>query len=282
MEDTDAPAGRADNQGDSSSFLSHGGTLAFAHRGGTESAPENSLAAFAAAVEVGFSYLETDVHLTADGIVVAAHDERLDRVTDSTGAIAELTWQEVSRARIAGTEPIPTLEELLVAFPEVKFNIDAKSDAVVEPLMDLLVRHDALERVCVGAFSQERLERVRGRFGSALCTSAGPREVASMVARSRVRARGGASAADYACLQVPVAHRGVTVVSSRMVELAHSAGVQVHVWTIDEPGEMHRLLDLGVDGIMTDRPSVLRGVLAERGSWDEGGPESPPGAAIGT
>lgn len=251
-------------------YLEHTGTLAFAHRGGTESAPENSLAAFAAAVSVGFRYLETDVHLTSDGVVVATHDERLDRVADAGGAIAEMTWSEVRTARLGGTEPIPTFEELLESFPDRRFNVDPKSDAVVEGLVEALVRHDAVDRVCIGAFSDERLDRVRRALGPEVCTSAGPRETAKLVATSKVPGaarRSGRSRPRYQCLQVPVRHRGVELVTPRFVEAAHSRGAQVHVWTIDDPSEMHRLLELGVDGLMTDRPSVLRGVLEARGEW---------------
>lgn len=250
-------------------YLDHPGALAFAHRGGTEAAPENSLAAFGAAVSLGFRYLETDVHLTSDGVVVATHDERLDRVADTAGAIAEMTWAEVSTVRLGGSEPVPTFEELLLAFPEQRFNVDPKSDAVVGPLLELLVRLDAVERVCIGAFSDDRLERVRRILGSAVCTSAGPRETARLVAASKLPGgpRAGRPRPAYRCLQVPVRHRGVELVTSRLVESAHARGVQVHVWTIDDPAEMHRLLDLGVDGLMTDRPSVLRRVLESRGAW---------------
>lgn len=253
-------------------FLDHEAPLAFAHRGGTEAAPENSLAAFAAAVDVGFAYLETDVHLTADGVVVAAHDERLDRVSDSSGEIARLTWREVSRARLGGSEPIPSFEELLSSFPDQRFNIDPKSDAVVDPLMDTLVRLDAVERVCIGAFSQSRLQRIRDRMGPALYTSAGPRETMRAMAAARLehaagarrRAEGDDGTPVYRCLQIPLRHKGVRVLTTGLLDWAHRRGLQVHVWTIDDPAEMHRLLDLGVDGIMTDRPSVLHEVLVER------------------
>ncbi len=250
-------------------FLEHPAPLAFAHRGGTEAAPENSLEAFAAAVDLGFAYLETDVHLTSDGVVVAAHDERLDRVADVDGAIAEMPWSEVAAARLGGTEPIPTFEELLVEFPDSRFNIDPKSDAVLDPLLDLLVRHDALGRVCIGTFSDRRLERARARFGPALCSAAGPRETVRVMTSARLSRRGPSDSAPagFQCLQVPVSHKGVPVVTERFVDLAHSLGAQVHVWTIDDPAEMGRLLDLGVDGIMTDSPSVLRSTLRERGQW---------------
>lgn len=248
-------------------FLDHPGVHAFAHRGGTEAAPENSLAAFAAAVELGFDYLETDVHLTADGVMVAFHDEVLDRVTDMTGRIADLPWSEVSQARIGGTEPIPTMDEVLDAFPATRINIDAKSHEVVVTLAECLRRHRALDRVCVGGFSDRRLGRLRNMLGDRLCTSAGPRETAAFLAGVRLPGFRVPADAAYRCLQVPVRQAGIELVTAATVDAAHANSLAVHVWTIDDPAEMHRLLDLGVDGIMTDRPSVLRDVLTERGQW---------------
>jgi glycerophosphoryl diester phosphodiesterase len=269
------PLGDVQSRPASHGFLIHDAPLAFAHRGGTEEAPENSLAAFAAAVEVGFTYLETDVHLTADGVVVAAHDEHLDRVSDASGEIAALSWREVSRARLGGTEPIPTFEELLEAFPDQRFNIDPKSDAVVDPLVDALVRFDAVDRVCIGAFSQSRLQRIRDRLGNAVCTSSGPRETARAMALARLgplgpnrrRVEGSGKRPAFGCLQIPLRHKGVPVLTAGLLAWAHNVRVQVHVWTVDDATEMHRLLDMGVDGIMTDRPSVLRDVLVEREEW---------------
>lgn len=251
-------------------YLDHHRPLAIAHRGGTESAPENSLAAFGAATGLGFGYLETDVHLTLDGVLVAFHNDALDRVTDAHGAIADLPFAEVADARIGGTEPIPTLDELLETFPATRFNIDPKSDHTVVALVAALRRHGALDRVCLGAFSDERLQRLRSLAGPQLCTAAGPREITAAVAAVRAGRAGGVvsrRAPAYGCLQVPVRHRGVEIVTRPFVEAAHARDLQVHVWTVDDPTEMHRLLDLGVDGLMTDRPSVLRAVLEDRGSW---------------
>lgn len=252
-------------------FLDADAPLAFAHRGGTEAGPENTLAAFRGALDAGFRYLETDVHLTADGVLVAFHDDRLDRVTDRSGAVSELPWSEVSRARIAGTEPIPRFEDLLEEFPEARFNVDPKADTTVVALAQVLRRHRALDRVCIGAFSDDRLARLRQLFGAALCTSAGPRETARLVAGSRLptarRAGRRTPPPPYRCVQVPVRHRSVEIVTEAFVATAHARGVQVHVWTINEADEMHRLLGLGVDGIMTDRPTVLRDVLQQRGLW---------------
>ncbi len=249
-------------------YLDHPGTLAFAHRGGAEEHPENSLAAFAHAVALGYRYLETDAHLTADGSVLAFHDDSLDRVTDRTGRIAECSAAQVAEARIAGVEPILTLDELLDAFPDAHINIDPKDDRVVEPLVEVIERHGALDRVCLGSFSDRRLTRCRRLLGPDLCTSAGP--VATV--RFRLGSLGlpvspGRPPQGPDCLQVPVRQSGVPLVDRRFIDHAHRRGLQVHVWTIDEPDEMHHLLDLGVDGLMTDRPSVLRAVLIDRDAW---------------
>ena len=248
-------------------YLDHPAPLAIAHRGGTEVAPENTVAAFRAAQELGFRYLETDVHLTSDGVLVAFHDDELDRVTDGRGVLNQLPWSEVRSARIGGVEPIPTLDELLEEFPDARFNIDPKSDHVVVALVAALRRHGAVQRVCIGAFSDARLRRIRSLAGPDLCTAAGPREIAALASGSRL-GRGDARPGGYQCLQVPVRHLKVEIVTPAFVAAAHAADRQVHVWTIDDPAEMHRLLDMGVDGILTDLPSVLRQVLTDRGVWE--------------
>lgn len=245
-------------------FLEHDGPIAFAHRGGAGDWPENSMEAFAAAVALGYRWVETDAHVTSDGVVIAFHDDRLDRVTDRTGLVGELAWAEVSAARIDGRAPIPRLDELLTTWPDLRINIDPKHDEVVEPLADLLERTGALDRVCIGSFSDRRLDRLRSRFGDRLCTSMGPRQVAALrVASLGLPIRPGRGD----CVQVPVAAKGVTIVDGRFIRRCHAASLAVHVWTIDEVAEMDRLLDLGVDGIMTDRPRVLRSVLEARGLW---------------
>ena len=247
-------------------FLDHPGPIAVAHRGGAGVHPENTMEAFAHAVSLGYRYLETDAHLTHDGHVIAFHDERLDRVTDRFGRVGERTLAEIREARIGGTCEVVVLEELLAAFPDQRVNIDPKSDAVVEPLARLLGRTKAVDRVCIGSFSDARLAKLRGLLGHALCTSGGPRAIAclrlaSMGVPVPVPAMG--------CVQVPVRARGVPIVDARFVRAAHRRHLAVHVWTIDDPVEMHRLLDLGVDGIMTDQPAELRAVLRDRGAWIE-------------
>jgi glycerophosphoryl diester phosphodiesterase len=212
-------------------------------------------------VNLGYRYLETDVRLTADGVVVAFHDDDLERTCGRAGRISELAWADVATARVDGREPIPRLDELLAAWPDVRWNIDCKSDQAAEPLADELQRAGALARVCVSAFSDRRLLRLRRRLGRGLCSSAGPAELTA------IRFIGWTLPGPLAA-QVPVRRGRVTVLDERFVERAHRRGIVVHAWTIDDAEEMSRLLDLGVDGIMTDRPAVLRDVLMSRGAWN--------------
>lgn len=262
-------------------FLDHPGPIAFAHRGGASVEPENSLAAFASAIALGYRYLETDVHATADGVLVAFHDDRLDRVTDTRGVVGEMPWSEVSRARIAGREPIPRFEELLDTWPEARINIDPKHDAAVEPLLRLIDRRGDADRVCIGSFAGRRVRAARQRFGGAGCTALTAAEVGTLWVRSRLaggprrglvrdrdrrdRTEGGR------CVQVPVAVNRFVGVDRRFVDRAHHEGLPVHVWTVDEPAEMRGLLDLGVDGLMSDEPARLRAVLEDRGAWSVAG-----------
>jgi glycerophosphoryl diester phosphodiesterase len=260
-------------------FLDWPHPIPFAHRGGAGDHPENTLPAFAAAVETGYRYLETDVHLTRDGVVMAFHDSVLDRVTDRTGAIAALTAAEVEQADAghaftpdAGRSfphrghgvRIPRLDALLDAWPQVRVNIDPKSDAVVEPLVEVLRRHGAFGRVCVGSFSDARIARVRALSGGAVCTSMGPRATAVAWAACRT-GRIPRQGAD--CMQIPLRTRGIALLTPALLRAAHRSGLKVHVWTIDSRPEMERLLDIGVDGIMTDRIATLREVMQARGLW---------------
>lgn len=245
-------------------YLDHDGPIAFAHRGGGLEAPENSLAAFIRAIDLGYRYIETDVQLTADGKLIVFHDPVLDRLTDGQGGVDALPWSAISQARIAGKEPIPLLEEVLERWPDLRLNIDPKSDRAALALAAALRRHGALGRVCVGSFSGARLNRLRRELGPDLCSSGGP----AQVARTWFTARGlplGRPATD--CLQVPVRHFGLPVITPAFIETAHRQGLLVHVWTVDDEAEMERLLDMGVDGLISDRPTLLRDVLRRRGMW---------------
>ncbi len=224
------------------------------------------MAAFDRSVKLGFRYLETDARLTADGVVVAFHDATLDRLTDRCGHLAELDWVEVSSARVHGFEPVAKLAEVLSSWPDIRINIDPKCDEVVEPLADLVRDLGALERVCFGSFRTRRIVRLGQLLGVTMCRSLGP----LAVARLRLASLGvpvALRATGASCVQVPALIEGRTLVDTAFVSRAHQSGLQVHVWTVDDPDHMHQLLDIGVDGLMTDRPSVLRRVLQERGVW---------------
>ncbi|MEU7056688.1 glycerophosphodiester phosphodiesterase [Streptomyces sp. NPDC046197] len=246
-------------------YLDHPGPIAFAHRGGAADGLENTVAQFRRAAEVGYRYMETDVHATADGHLVAFHDSTLDRVTDGAGRIADLPWEDVRQARVAGREPVPLFEELLETFPEVRWNVDVKAEPALRPLLDLIERTNAWDRVCVGSFSEARVVRAQQLAGPRLATSFGTSGVLGL----RLRSWGVPAALRRSAVaaQVPVSQSGVPVVDRLFLRAAHARGLHVHVWTINEPERMHRLLDLGVDGIMTDHIDTLRKVLEERGTW---------------
>ncbi|MFD4138214.1 glycerophosphodiester phosphodiesterase family protein [Streptomyces sp. NPDC058572] len=246
-------------------YLDHPATLAFAHRGGAADGLENTAAAFRRAADAGYRYFETDVHTTADGRLVAFHDATLDRVTDARGHIAALPWSEVQQARVGGAEPLSLFEELLEEFPEARWNVDLKVESALVPLVDLIRRTDAWDRVCVGSFSESRVTRAMRLAGPRLATSYGVRGVLALRLRSYgipAPLRGGA-----VCAQVPETQSGIRVVDRRFVRAAHERGLQVHVWTVNEADRMAALLDLGVDGIMTDHLETLRTVLSDRGVW---------------
>jgi glycerophosphoryl diester phosphodiesterase len=258
-------------------FLDQPGPIAIAHRGGAEEAPENTLEAFGAAVALGYRYLETDAHVSRDGVVVAFHDARLDDSTDRTGAIAALSIAEIAAAdagyvfspdggrshpfRARGIR-IPRLEELLLRWPEARVNIDPKTDACVEPLVAMIDRLGTWDRIGIGSFSDRRLRRIRALSRGRACTSMGPRAVAA----ARAAALCGSMPRQGAdCVQVPLRRGPIPIVTAGFVRAAHRSGLPVHVWTVNAEPSMHELLDIGVDGIMTDRPRHLRDVFAARG-----------------
>ncbi len=254
-----------------------GAVLALAHRGGAlhpdNLGLENTHKAFELAVGLGYRYLETDVHVTSDGELLAFHDAHLDRVTDRSGPVAALRYAEVATARVGGTEAIPRLADLLEAFPGARFNVDLKAAGSVEPLVDLIVRAGAQERLCVGSFSDRVIRAfrvsVRARSSVPVATSCG----IVAAAGTAFLPGGGRTPAIVrdagSVFQVPLRFRGtVPVLSRRFVERAHGSGRHVHVWTVDDRTQIEHVLDLGVDGIFTDRPDVLKDVLLDRGLWE--------------
>jgi glycerophosphoryl diester phosphodiesterase len=241
--------------------------LAFAHRGGAAAGDENTVAAFERSVTLGYRYVETDVHATADGIPVVFHDPTLARMTGRADRIDALNWADLATVRVGGAAAVPRLDDVLAAWPAIRFNIDVKSDAGVGPAVTAVQEAGAVDRVLLASFSDARLARIRALGGPGLATALGRGAVArlrlaSLAGGVRVRFPASAVAA-----QVPVRHGRLLVVDRRFVATAHRCGLQVHVWTVDDPAEMNRLLTLGVDGIMTDRTEVLREVYAARGHW---------------
>jgi glycerophosphoryl diester phosphodiesterase len=239
--------------------------LAFAHRGGTSRA-ENTAEAFAHAVALGYRYLETDVHTTRDRVPVAIHDPTLARVAGEPARVADLAWRDLATVRVAGAAAVPRLDDLLHAWPRVRFNIDVKADPAVEPTLAAVTRCGAVDRVLLASFSDRRLDRLRALAGPGVATSLGR----AGVARLRLGSWSGRPVrlpASAVAVQVPTRGYGLPVVDRRFVRYAHRLGLQVHVWTINQPEVMHRLLDLGVDGLMTDSLGALREVYLARGCW---------------
>jgi glycerophosphoryl diester phosphodiesterase len=253
-------------------YLSGPYPRAFAHRGwhvGDLAGLENSRGAFHQAVAEGYRYIETDVHATSDGVVVMHHDATLERTTDGRGAVAELPWSMVSGARVGGREPVCRLDELLEELPTALLNIDVKADSAVEPVVATLRRCGALGRVCLASFSDARLARLRKLGGPGLLTSMGPKSVAALWAAGQTGVSVLAGLSRGRMAQVPVRQGPLRVVSPGLLKVARRSGVEVHVWTVDEPSRMAALLDVGVDGLVTDRPDLLRDVLRSRGCWSE-------------
>jgi glycerophosphoryl diester phosphodiesterase len=242
-------------------FLDGPTPIAFAHRGYAPDGAENTMAAFQRAIDLGYRYLETDVRVTADGVALAYHDAHLDRLTDRTGRIDQSRWSDVRQARIRGREPIALLSEVLTTWPQARVNIDVKAASSVRPAIDAIRRAGATDRVCVAAFSARRIAAVQRALGPTVCASVGPRAVLTLRIARTLRTKG------IRCVQAPARVRGHVFLTEPFVAAAHAAGVQVHAFTVNDETEMHRLLDLGVDGIMTDRADLLRTVLEGRGQW---------------
>ena len=257
------------------------GPLAIAHRGGAGLGVENSLQAFGRSAALGVRYLETDVRVTADGELVCFHDSTLDRVTGCAGQVTQQTLASVRTLRVQGTEPIPTLDEVLDAFPSAYLTVDLKDQAAIGPMVRTLRRPGVAERVCVAGAWDGWLQRIRSEVP-------GVATVAGMALADRAPGRAPApgvrphpllASAPFA--HVPVRLGRVPVFVDRFVSMAHDLGVRVVVWTVDDPALMHRLFDAGVDGVISDRPDVLREVLVSRGDWPAmTGPRPPYDAPV--
>lgn len=250
-------------------FLDHALPIAFAHRGGSLEVEENTMAAFSHAVSLGYSHVETDVRATRDGVAVIFHDDTLERMSGEAVRVDALDWAELRARRTKGGNAIPRLDEVLAAWPDLFLNLEAKADAAVAPMAAAIRAAGALPRVCIGSFAARRTAEAVRLLGPGLLWSPAQAGVLSLWLRGW---RLPVPKPGFRAVQVPARHKGVEIVTRRFVRAAHAAGVQVHVWTVDEAAEMERLLDLGVDGIMSDRPTLLAGVVARRRA---AGPVSP-------
>jgi glycerophosphoryl diester phosphodiesterase len=245
-------------------FLGGPGPVGIAHRGGALEAEENTLEAFDYAVGLGFTHIETDVHATRDGVAVIHHDQTLERLTGRAFRIEDLDYAALAKIRTHEGAVIPRVDEVLASWPDLKIAFELKSDTAAQPLAAAIRAANALERVCVGSFAPRRVAEMRARLGPGLCWSPAHLPVAALWAAGwapRLRAGG------FPVVQVPPRFRGVPVVTGRFVAAARAREVAVQVWTVDEPREMGRMIDLGVHAVMSDRPSVLRDVLRARGAW---------------
>ncbi|WP_061963247.1 glycerophosphodiester phosphodiesterase family protein [Demequina aurantiaca] len=248
-------------------FDNQGFPIALAHRGFSLEGLENSMRAFQAAVDLGYRYLETDAHGTQDGVAVALHDETLDRTTDATGEVSNRRWDSVKVARIGGIEPVPALEDVLGTWPDVKVNIDVKGVSAIEPVAKVIEKTKSHDRVCIGSFSADRRRKTLKLLSRPVASPAAQREAIGWLIGSVLGADPEITLGEVDALQIPWRNGRVKFLRRRQVESAHKVGRQIHVWTINDRDEMVELLDLGVDGIVSDRADILKEVLMERGQW---------------
>ncbi len=254
-------------------YLSLEHPIRLAHRGSRRLWPENTMTAFQGAVDLGYLYIETDVRITGDDVVVVFHDKTLERVTNGTGQVRDWRYEELRRLDAAyhfdpadghprrGTGVgIPTLEEVLLTWPDVHFNIDIKGRRMEWHVAEVVKRLGRERSTLIGAFSDFRVGRYRRIMGKDTAIAAGPLAAMAMFAASRIGATAPGKATAY---QLPFDATGVPI-DRKLVAAVHEAGSQIHAWTVNERDDMVRLLDLGVDGIVTDRPDTLNEVVASR------------------
>jgi len=240
-------------------YLNQSGVSISAHRGGSEEAPENTLESFSYAIGLGSSYIETDVQLSADGIPYIFHDDDLSRLLNMEVKFNSLHSDQIEKLKLFESYQIPKLETALTQFPNALFQIDLKTDEVALPAMKVIENLNAFDRICIASFSSNRLQKVRKKFPDT-CLSMGPKEILKLLLASF----GLYNKTIYGdCLQVPIYHYGMKLVTRRFVKYVQSIGLKIHVWTINDENTMRKLIDLGVDGIITDRPKLLKEVLSK-------------------
>ena len=242
-----------------------------AHRGLAVDAPENTLLAFAKALAAGATHLETDVHASADGVAILSHDPDLFRLTGQRVRIDQLTASELAGIHLGESQTFATLAAALEAFPEARFNIDIKAAAAAVPAIEAIRGARAEHRVLIGSFSNARRRAVvRGLPGVVTSVSSRGAVIATWAGALGLRRVVRFALRDVQAVQLPLRVLGVRTTSRRAMAAFHSAGVEVHIWTINDPAEMTRLLDAGVDGLVSDRADIALGVLASRRSGSVG------------
>lgn len=241
-------------------FLALQRPLVIAHRGGPEAASENSDAAFARSVGLGVRVLESDVRTTADGVAILHHDADLTRAAHFAARVHDVEWHEISKFDLPEGGRIMRLDDALTTWPGIRWNLDVKDDRSVVPSVSAVLRAHALDRVCVTSFSHHRLLRLRAALGPEAATGATWRESLAIL---RIPGGGRYLARSWqqhngvpVAVQVPPRAKGLPLLTRGSVKSAHQAGMQVHAWVINDPDQMRSLLDIGVDGLITDRPSV--------------------------
>ena len=242
------------------SYLDHPACSIFAHRGGSIESYENTIESFNYAVDLGWEYIETDVQLSSDGVPYIFHDDDLHRFIGKKLRFNDLNSNELNKIKLFDRFLIPTLKECMEAFPNTKFNIDLKTNEVMGPAMKYLHSINAHSRVCIASFSDQRLDFVKKNYPK-FCRSMGPSEILSLKLNS-LGLKKFLPEAD--CVQIPIYKYGIKLATKKLIETAHRLNLKVHVWTINDAATMDRLIDLGVDGIITDKPNLLKERIAAK------------------
>tara|TARA_B100000214_G_scaffold289641_1_gene219312 strand:- start:790 stop:1530 length:741 start_codon:yes stop_codon:yes gene_type:complete len=239
-------------------YLDVPGVAISAHRGGSIEAPENTIESFEYSIELGSSYIETDVQLSSNGIPYIFHDDDLKRLFGKNIIFNSLHSDEIDELILFDKYKIPTLESTLQKFPDTLFQIDVKTDEVVLPTMEVIKKTNSTDKVCIASFSSKRLKQVHKLYPE-ICLSMGPFEVMKLLLASFGLYR---NKVPGNCLQIPIYQYGIKLVTKRFINYIHSIGLKIHVWTINDEDTMQKLIDLGVDGIITDRPKALKDLLS--------------------
>ena len=240
-------------------YLDYDGLKVLAHRGGAEESYENTTESFEYSQLLGCEFIETDVQVSSDGIPYIFHDDDLKRILNKPVRFDSLSSNEIDDLNIFNSCKIPKLSDTLLRFPNLCFQIDFKTDEVVMPALDVINDMNVFDRVCIASFSSKRLQNVRSLYPD-LCISMGPNEVFKTLAAS-LNLYKGEIPGD--CLQIPMSYYGIKIVSKRFVDFVHSRGLKIMIWTINDIKTFKYLIDLGVDGIITDKPKLLFQTIEE-------------------